>query len=677
MALSVGNVLQNRYRIVSLLGQGGMGAVYQAWNVQLDVPLALKEMTSQPGLDERTLSQLSRQFQREAQVLARLDHPHLVRVTDFFEEGGNAYLVMNFVEGESLDDRIESEGALSEAQVLGWADQLLDALEHCHNQGVIHRDVKPPNVIIRPSGEAVLVDFGLVKLWDPHDPHTKTVVQGLGTPHYAPPEQYDLESGHTDIRSDIYGLGATLYHALTAEAPPTATQRIVQPTVLVPVRTLSPGVSLQVEMAVTRALELQPAARFQTATEMREMLAGESIPLKERDRRIETTVDTSDTRSVRTRAIPATRVAKRKRTIPDWMWALGILGMLVVIGGIILLLATTGGLKALTSSRLSTVAEASTTTPHLPTVTMTPTPSPAPTATPTVSPMPPHALANAPAPIDTWTRPVDGMVMVYIPTEEFEMGSDDDDIDHALQLCNEYPSSSHPCDREYFEDEQPVHTVKLDGFWIDRTEVTNAQYRRCVREEACNPPAQNSSHTRDSYYDDSAYDRYPVVYVSWHQAVDYCAWAEARLPTEAEWEYAARGPGRYALPWGDEFDGTRLNYCDTNCAFFWADGSTSDGYADTAPAGSYLGGASWCGALDLAGNVWEWVSDWYDGSFYSLSPSQNPTGPSSGEHRVLRGGSWYDEPRYMLSTYRLKNPPDFAYHNRGFRCARDHNEPAE
>jgi serine/threonine protein kinase len=176
--------------------------------------------------------------------LARLDHPNLVDVTDFFEERGNAYLVMKLVEGENLAERIAQQGALPESEALTLADQLLEALAHCHNQGVIHRDVKPQNVIIRPDGRVVLVDFGLVKLWDPNDPHTKTAMRGMGTPEYAPPEQYDMGPGHhTDPRADIYGLGATLYHALTGQLPPTVTQRIASRSAFRPPRALNKRIS--------------------------------------------------------------------------------------------------------------------------------------------------------------------------------------------------------------------------------------------------------------------------------------------------------------------------------------------------------------------------------------------------------------------------------------------------
>ena len=326
--LTTGTTLQNRYRIVSPLGQGGMGAVYHAWDTRLNVSVALKEMTPQPGLDPQALAQLRQQFQREAEVLARLNHPHLVRVTDFFEEWGNTYLVMDFVEGESLADRIRRQGALAEVEVLAWAGQLLKALAYCHAQGVIHRDIKPQNVIIRSDGQAVLVDFGLVKLWDPRDPRTKTVMRGMGTPEYAPPEQYEADMGHTDPCSDVYSLGATLYHTLAGQAPPTATLRMAVPERFVPMRRVNPRVSPETEATVLRAMELVRSQRWQSAGEMAAALEGSGPPAPAQPPGYAAPATTKHDKTTRG---PDVQRAAPGRRVPVWVWALGGVAMLSIL----------------------------------------------------------------------------------------------------------------------------------------------------------------------------------------------------------------------------------------------------------------------------------------------------------------------------------------------------------
>lgn len=278
MTLKTGELLQQkRYRIVKRLGEGGMGAVYRAWDTRLNIPVALKEMTPQPDLNTDQLDQLRQQFQQEATILARLNHPNLVRVTDFFEEKRKGYLIMDYVEGEGLDECIQREGAIPEAKVLTWAEELLDAIAYCHSQGILHRDIKPQNVILRPDGHAVLVDFGLVKLWDPNDPRTKTAMRGMGTPEYAPPEQYEVDAGHTDPRTDIYSLGATLYHALTGQAPPTATLRIADPEQFMSPRSVDTKISRKTEQVILTSLELPRTRRWQTSREMAQAL-GVSVP---------------------------------------------------------------------------------------------------------------------------------------------------------------------------------------------------------------------------------------------------------------------------------------------------------------------------------------------------------------------------------------------------------------
>jgi eukaryotic-like serine/threonine-protein kinase len=277
--LDSGHVVQGRYRVVRLLGQGGMGSVYRAWDLRLKVPVALKELRPQPGLDQETLAGLREQFEQEASVLARLIHPNLVRVTDYFEQDDNAYLVMDFVDGRSLADVILQEGAQSEAKTGEWTRQLLEALAYCHAQGVVHRDIKPQNIILKPDGVVVLVDFGLVKLWDADDPRTRTVMRGMGTPEYAPPEQYSISKDHTGPPSDVYSLGATLYHLLTGQAPATATERMAIPEAFVPLRRLAPQVSDRFEQMVMRALALSVSERWQSARDMLAQIVSGPLPI--------------------------------------------------------------------------------------------------------------------------------------------------------------------------------------------------------------------------------------------------------------------------------------------------------------------------------------------------------------------------------------------------------------
>jgi serine/threonine-protein kinase len=266
------------------------------------------------------------------------------------------------------------------------------------------------------------------------------------------------------------------------------------------------------------------------------------------------------------------------------------------------------------------------------------------------------------------------MVMVYVPAGEFQMGSTYNEADDALALCYGYQGE---CKRDWFEDERPSHVVVLDGFWIDRTEVTNAQFAAFLNEEGNQKEGDVTwlylegetsliERVGGEFRPKSGYGDHPVVEVSWYGAVAYCGWAEARLPAEAQWEYAARGPERRVFPWGDEVDGTRLNHCDANCDQDWADESFDDGYARTAPVGSYPDGASWVGALDLAGNVWEWGADWY--GEYPSEAQENPTGPSTGDYRVVRGGGWGHGWHLVRTARRFGVRPIGRDSHLGFRC---------
>jgi len=236
--------------------------------------------------------------------------------------------------------------------------------------------------------------------------------------------------------------------------------------------------------------------------------------------------------------------------------------------------------------------------------------------------------------IGSTTTGKDGMTLLYVPAGEFTMGNDVN------------------------ADEQPIHKVTLDAFWIDQTEVTNKQYAACVSAGKCVAPSNTNSATHSSYYGDSQFDNYPVIYVDWNKAKTYCEWAGRRLPTEAEWEKAARGTDGRTYPWGnDSPSNSLLNY--------------NNAVGDTTAVGKYPSGKSIYGALDMAGNVWEWVNDWYGETYYQSSPSSNPLGPDTGQYRVLRGGAWNLNEVNVRSADRGNVTPDVIGGDVvGFRCSR-------
>ncbi len=275
----VGVLVRARYRIVQLVGEGGSGAVYQAEDLRLGGRLsAIKEIRPDPYATAAQLAQTQTQFRREAMTLAQLDHPNLPKVYDFFVEGGRSYLVMDYVSGPDLRQLVDQARAkgefLSEATVLAWTTQLLDALDYLHSQTppVIHRDIKPANIKLTAQGRLKLVDFGLVKPMDPDDPRTITVVRGVGSLPYTPLEQYGGGVEHTDPRSDIYALGATLYHLLTGKIPATAQQRFLEPGLLPSPRSINDAISPQMEKAIQSAMAMHPDKRPASVAAFRALL---------------------------------------------------------------------------------------------------------------------------------------------------------------------------------------------------------------------------------------------------------------------------------------------------------------------------------------------------------------------------------------------------------------------
>jgi serine/threonine-protein kinase len=275
-----GEVLRERYRVRERIGQGGMGNIYLADDMRLEGrKCALKEVEHDRNLPEKVFNEARDQFLREATVLARLDHPNLPKVSDFFSIEEKDYLVMDFVAGKDLRTMLLDAKArnthLDEGLVLDWGAQLIDALTYLHKQDppIVHRDIKPSNLKLTPEGFLKLVDFGLVKVLSP-DEETITIIQGQGTVLYTPLEQYGGSESHTDVRSDIYAFGATLYHLLTNQPPLDARQRFLHPEGLIPPRKINPEISLRTEKSILWAMELHPDLRPDNVEVFRQYLFG-------------------------------------------------------------------------------------------------------------------------------------------------------------------------------------------------------------------------------------------------------------------------------------------------------------------------------------------------------------------------------------------------------------------
>jgi len=335
---------------------------------------------------------------------------------------------------------------------------------------------------------------------------------------------------------------------------------------------------------------------------------------------------------------PKTNILPRK---PNTIIIVALIGLVGTICAALISSPLLASLFERTPQPTMIVSTATETKTSAPAEVFTPASTPTKSFTPTVTPYP--------------TEMVDaqGVTMRLVPAGTFMMGSANGS-----------------------DDERPVHQVDLDAFYMDVYEVTNAAYKDCVEAGACDLPQNTSSFTHSSYYGDPDFNDYPVVYVGWNQADAYCTWRDASLPTEAQWEKAARGKDGRGYPWGNQFDDSLLNFCDKNCAVTYsgvADTNSDDGYADTAPVGSYEGGKSPYGIYDLAGNVWEWVADWYDSNYYANSPPSNPLAePNLGQDRVLRGGSWSFNATTARSAYRFNlSDPSYVLSSVGIRCAKD------
>ncbi len=570
-----GHLLASRYRIERPLARGGMGAVYLAADTARDEALvAVKEMRIGGLGNTEALHRAIREFHREAEMLAHLSHPNLPAVFDQFADGGSEYLVMAYVPGETLAEVLRARGGpLDERQVRAWGAQLCALLGYLHSRTppLIYRDLKPANIMLRPDGQLVLLDFGIARFYHADQPGDTAV---FGTVGYAPPEQY---SGHTDARSDLFSLGVLLHQLATGYNP---LERPYRP--LPAPRSVRPSLSPQLDAIIQRATAEDPAQRFPTAATFGAALAG------------------------RLRVAPPVAVPPRRRRSAAWLIAAIALLVVTLLGGSVAW--SSGMLRA------------------------TPT---APPATPGYVNNPTPAPAAEPIPDD----------LVLVPGGRWFMGDASDPAAVA--------SSG----------EQSMPT-----FLIERTEVTNAQYATCVATGHCQPPHASGSATRPKYYDAPLFESYPVINVDWYQAQGYCRWRGRRLPTEAEWEKAARGAAdQRRYPWGDTWTQS-ITTTDLLVNSWGGSAATRSQFADdTGRVGVRGAGVSPYGALDLIGNVGEWTASRDLPGLYRADDGREDQGAAG--PRVVRGVPAGNDPARAQLTARSAADPLSWQGDRGFRCA--------
>jgi len=286
LPLKQGKILKGRYRVKRIIGHGGMGSIYLCEDTRLKGRLcALKEVEHDTSLDKKLQEEASEQFFKEASILARLDHQNLPKVSDFFSIEGRDYLVMDYVPGDDLRTMMlkakHQENFLIVAEVIKWANQLAEALIYLHTQDppILHRDIKPSNLKLTSSNLLKLVDFGLAKILAPGE-QTVTIIQGQGTAIYTPLEQYGGDSSHTDVRSDIYSYGATLYHLFTNTPPPEAKVRFIDPDSLLAPRSINPKIPSRINRAILWAMSLHPDERPKSMAQLKDFFTGKTSKIE-------------------------------------------------------------------------------------------------------------------------------------------------------------------------------------------------------------------------------------------------------------------------------------------------------------------------------------------------------------------------------------------------------------
>ena len=579
-----------KYRIQKMIGRGGMATVYRAFDSSKQRMVAVKVLKEKFSSSLKALAR----FDREFLALESLNHPNIVGVLDKGVERGVNFFILEYVDGASFSRLLKYRKLTmnTRAQILL---QVASALDYAHRKGIVHRDVKPDNVLIDRIGLAKLADFGIAQITHSKLPLTSITVTSsfMGTADYMAPEQR-IDAKSVDQRADIFAFGVMTYETFTGKLP---LGNFPLPS------NLNPQLGKRMDGIILKALSQDPNERYQSIAEMaddikREMSASFLSKVKARlSLMLETKI-------------------WQKLVSPRILGATGMLAAIAV--GLFWLFSVLG--QPYTPPTIEVE----------PGGTLDPAGDLAPPAIEIVTPAKPGS-AGTPA----------GMIL--IPAGKFLMGTDSE-----------------------FKNEKPRRDVFLDAFYIDRNEVTNAEYKNFVDATGRQTPRMDAFWAEPINWRNGTYPRgrgdHPVVLVSWHDADAYARWARKRLPTEAEWEKAARGTDGRKWPWGNDWDRKK---CNTAESFF----------RSTQPASSFPEDKSPYGSLNMAGNVTEWTNDWYSGNYYSKGHNENPRGPSkkeAGETRVARGGAWDSNiASYARTGYRYYFPPNTKNASLGFRCAMD------